>query len=74
MFFWEEGNAMCCLRWGKRVLIAVLVAMPVFASAAPAAWYKWQSRATGQFICTQTWPGEGWLKIAGPYGNGGCRS
>ncbi|MNQ97251.1 hypothetical protein D3C85_1128910 [compost metagenome] len=56
------------------MLIATLGLLPSFAVPAPAAWYKWQSRASGQYICTQTWPGQGWLKIAGPYGNGGCRS
>lgn len=42
-------------------------------SAAPADWYRWQSKQTGRLICKQTSPGDGWQRHSGPYLDGGCR-
>jgi len=43
------------------------------AQAAPAPWFKWQSSATGRYLCAQFSPGSGWVLHAGPYRNAGCR-
>jgi hypothetical protein len=57
-----------------RLLLATTLALPLLASAAPAPWYKWQSLTqAGAYVCTQTNPGKGWQRMAGPYNNAGCR-
>jgi len=43
------------------------------AQAAPAPWFKYQSLATGRYICVQVDPGKYYRKFAGPYSNAGCR-
>lgn len=42
------------------------------AASAPAPWFLWQSRVDGAYLCIQTTPGEGWVKIAGPYPKAQC--
>jgi hypothetical protein len=37
------------------------------AFALPAAWYKWKSKIKEAELCSQTSPGEGWERVAGPY-------
>lgn len=39
---------------------------------APAAWHLWKSKTADYMICRQQFPGEGWLKIAGPYTSSQC--
>jgi hypothetical protein len=43
-----------------RCLRVCLAWLPAALAAAPAAWYKWQSKATGHIACAQASPGEGW--------------
>ncbi len=50
-----------------------LLALSLPTQAAPAAWYLWQSKVTGHYICRQWPPGEGWVRHSGPYADGGCR-
>lgn len=42
------------------------------AFAAPASWYKWKSKIKDAEVCSQTSPGEGWERTAGPYRDGRC--
>ncbi|RCI71148.1 hypothetical protein DT376_30700, partial [Pseudomonas aeruginosa] len=43
------------------------------AHAAPAPFYKWQSKLDGQVACMQTSPGDGWVRLDGPYRDLRCR-
>ena len=54
------------------VLLACAVALPAFLAAAPAPWYQWRSKATGELACAQTSLGAGWERFAGPYRDGRC--
>ncbi len=40
--------------------------------SAPAPWFLWQSRVDGTYLCIQTTPGDGWIKISGPYPKAQC--
>jgi hypothetical protein len=53
-------------------LIAVAAALPTLSVAAPAPWYQWRSKATGELACAQTSLGSGWERYAGPYRDGRC--
>lgn len=53
-------------------LLAVAVALPTPPSAAPAPWYRWRSKTTGELACAQTSLGSGWERFAGPYRDGRC--
>lgn len=50
-----------------------LLSASLSVQAAPAAWYLWQSKVTGKYICRQWPPGEGWRRHSGPFADGGCR-
>jgi len=59
-----------------RFFLCAAVLVTAFAGAAlaaPAPWYKYQSLATGRYVCTQTDPGKHYMKFAGPFSNAGCR-
>lgn len=43
------------------------------ATAAPAPWYKYQSLASGRYLCSQVDPGKHYQRFAGPFDNAGCR-
>lgn len=43
------------------------------ASAAPMPFYRWQSKVDGSYACQQVSPGEGWIRIGGPFRDAGCR-
>ena len=43
------------------------------AQAAPAGWYLFQSKSTGETVCLQTAPSKSWTAIRGPYRDAGCR-
>ncbi|EHK68587.1 MULTISPECIES: hypothetical protein [Pseudomonadaceae] len=43
------------------------------AVAEPAAYWRWRSNTDGQDFCTQTPPGPGWVRIAGPFRDLQCR-
>ncbi len=56
----------------KRSLVVLLLLISGSASAAPAAWFKWRSKLDSVLVCSQTTPGDGWEKFAGPYRDGRC--
>ena len=43
------------------------------AGAAPAPWYLWASQHDDRRVCTQTSPGPGWTRVAGPYRDARCQ-
>ena len=49
----------------RAFLIAFSLLLPVLASATPAPYYQWQSKADGTVICRQTSPGHGWELLNG---------
>lgn len=60
-----------------RALTAVLLlcSLAGLCQAKPAYWYRWQSKtADGVYICTQSYPGDGWVRIAGPFARAGCKT
>lgn len=52
------------------MLFAFLVAGTTM--AAPAAWFQWRSKLEPVLVCSQTSPGDGWQKSAGPYTDARC--
>ncbi|GAB2898642.1 hypothetical protein GCM10027046_30700 [Uliginosibacterium flavum] len=56
----------------KRLLCAILVTLSFAAQAEPAPWYWWASKATGQQVCSQSSPGEGWTRAGGPFRDSRC--
>jgi len=42
----------------------------LWADLAP--WYKWRSRFNDYDICAQTSPGDGWVKVKGPFQDAHC--
>jgi hypothetical protein len=60
-----------------RAIIAALLlcSLAGLCQAKPAYWYRWQSKtAEGVYICTQSYPGHGWVRIAGPFARAGCKT
>ena len=56
-----------------KIIIALLaVVLSGALWAAPAHWYKWRSKLTGEEFCAQTSPGPGWEKVPQPYRNARC--
>ena len=53
-------------------LATALVLILSSASAAPAPYYQWRSKLTGELACSQTPLGEGWVKSNGPYRDMRC--
>ncbi|WP_019340946.1 hypothetical protein [Stutzerimonas stutzeri] len=49
----------------RAVLFALIVCLPLSATAGPAPYYRWQSKADGTVICRQTSPGHGWELLDG---------
>ncbi|WP_043311433.1 hypothetical protein [Pseudomonas sp. ML96] len=58
----------------RPLLFLLLSALAGAALAAPAPFYLWQSKASGQYTCAQLSPGEGWQKHSGPFRDAGCRT
>lgn len=57
------------------IIILLLSSVTSLAFAQAAYWYRWQSKAQqGVYVCTQTYPGEGWTRTAGPFKRAGCKS
>jgi hypothetical protein len=53
----------------------LLASLTGLCEAKPAYWYRWQSKTQeGVYVCTQTHPGVGWIRIAGPFKVAGCKS
>ena len=65
-----EHGAMPISRFAARVAALVLIASSV--TAAPAPYYQWRSKATGQLACSPTPLGEGWERAHGPYRDARC--
>jgi hypothetical protein len=51
-------------------LLLFCIVLPAWAGNA--AWYRWESRVDGSFVCAQTPPGDGWTRIAGPFRDATC--
>lgn len=56
----------------RLTLGCVLLVLAAYTLAAPAPWYVWESKTADHVICRQNYPGQGWLKIAGPFTNAKC--
>lgn len=57
----------------KICLLSLLAACVIDASvAAPAPWYKWRSKLTGEEVCAQFMQGD-WELASGPYSDPLCR-
>ncbi|WP_207061829.1 hypothetical protein [Motiliproteus sp. SC1-56] len=57
----------------KKVFLAALLLLPCGPlAAAPAPWYLWQSKLDGRLLCIQSTPGEGWVRIGGPFRSSRC--
>jgi hypothetical protein len=55
----------------SRLVIALLFcACSAFVWAAPAHYWIWQGK--DRTVCTQTTPGKGWTRIAGPFVRADC--
>jgi hypothetical protein len=54
------------------ILLGLVLACPAVLNAAPAPWYQWRSKTTGDLACAQTPLGAGWEKFAGPYRDARC--
>ncbi|WCE10703.1 MULTISPECIES: hypothetical protein [Pseudomonas] len=58
---------------GKTLAIALLGLLATDVLAGPAAYWRWRSTTDNQEFCTQTPPGPGWIKVAGPFRDLQCR-
>ncbi|WP_256326424.1 hypothetical protein [Pseudomonas oryzihabitans] len=58
---------------GRYLAIGLLGLLGSQAVAEPAAYWRWRSNTDGQDFCTQTPPGPGWVRIAGPFRDLQCR-
>lgn len=57
----------------KKVTALMLLLGVAPSMAAPAYWYRWESKLSAYRICVQTPPGDGWVQVAGPYLDAQCR-
>lgn len=57
----------------RLALFSLLLVLSVPGFAAPAPFFIWQSKLDGGLTCAQTSPGEGWLRLGGPFRDAGCR-
>ncbi|MCZ2497510.1 hypothetical protein GN316_12145 [Xylophilus sp. Kf1] len=57
----------------RRLPVLACLCVATLAGAAPAPWYEWRSRSSGQDVCAQTSPGDGWSRVGGPYVDAACR-
>ena len=51
--------------------LATLLSISVW--AAPAPWFQWRSPDADHDICAQTSPGDGWIRIKGPFEDANCK-
>ena len=56
----------------RLVLLSLLFACALPATARPAPWYEWISRLDGKTVCAQTSPGYGWRQGRGPFPDARC--
>ncbi|MFZ6774679.1 hypothetical protein ACO0LB_18405 [Undibacterium sp. SXout7W] len=52
--------------------MVLLAAFSAASWSAPADWYKWRSKIDSVEICSQTSPGDGWERAAGPFRDPRC--
>ncbi|MCY1289271.1 hypothetical protein D9M68_1009960 [compost metagenome] len=57
----------------RLALFSLLLILSAPGFAAPAPFFIWQSKLDGGLTCAQTSPGEGWLRLGGPFRDAGCR-
>jgi hypothetical protein len=58
----------------KQVWLSVLLVFCCAAAlAGPAPWYKWRSAQSDNDICAQFTPGEGWVRVQGPFQDSACK-
>jgi len=53
-------------------LIAVVSFLSLAARAEPAPWFKWHSQDVDYEVCAQFPPGDGWVKVKGPFEDSKC--
>ncbi len=60
---------------GKLRAAALCTGLMVAAAttAAPAPWFLWRSKLTGELYCAQTLPGQGWSLSDGPFKDLACQ-
>lgn len=58
--------------WRRAVFSAVVLTLAATALAKPAPWYRWSSKLSGQTVCSQHSPGDGWEKSGGPFRDARC--
>lgn len=56
----------------KIALVSLCILFASAALAGPAAWYEWRNTTTKAIVCSQTSPGNGWVKYSGPYTDMKC--
>jgi len=59
---------------GKIAVAVGLLAFSCAAFAAPAPWFYWKSVVTGERVCSQFTPGDGWVQENTPYKDARCAS
>ncbi|GAB3255342.1 hypothetical protein [Chitinimonas naiadis] len=57
----------------RLTLLALTTIVSLAALAAPAPWYLWQAPGDRSTLCAQTTPGDGWVKVRGPYKDSLCK-
>ncbi len=58
-----------------KIRIFAAIAALCFCSALwaiPAPWYQWRSKLSGEEVCAQTMPSDGWEKARGPFKDARC--
>ena len=58
------------MRFFLALCLGFALAASAFAISAP--WYRWSSLLSGEVVCRQTSPGEGWEKCGGPFQDARC--
>lgn len=61
------------IRVAVAILACVLTIWAIQAFAKPAPWYLWESRVDGHRLCHQFDPGDGWVRVSGPFKDARCR-
>ena len=67
----QPPAAMKILACATLLLTLGLAAQPLLAEPAP--YYLWMSKIDGSRVCSQTYLGEGWQRMGGPFSDSRCR-
>lgn len=54
------------------ILLVLSSIFSLMAWSAPAPWFRWRSPDAERDICSQIAPGDGWVKVKGPYEDARC--